>query len=163
MRRPPEDNKDRFILSSWLPESSYRRQCSAPALTTAPSRPHLVEYVPAEGIEAQHAATDLVGVSRSGYYAARRQRDPPYAMCTASMSLKSAFLARSSHGSRRLCAALRAQGPPESPPGTSPDASAWLAGTLEAPVRPRDDRSPCPTGRRERAPAPLPSSSPHQA
>jgi transposase InsO family protein len=56
----------------------------------------------------------LLGVSRSGVYAARRRQQAPRA-CAFSVPLQAAF--RSSggnYGSRRLCAALKAQGLPAS-------------------------------------------------
>lgn len=55
----------------------------------------------------------LLGVSRSGFYTARRRRRLPRPVCATSTSLKAAFLASGgNYGSRRLCAALRAQGLP---------------------------------------------------
>ncbi len=52
----------------------------------------------------------LLGVSRSGLYAARRRRPRP---CALSAPLQSAFRASGgNYGSRRLCAALKAQGLP---------------------------------------------------
>jgi len=52
----------------------------------------------------------LLGVSRSGLYAARRRRPRP---CALSAPLQSAFQASGgNYGSRRLCAALKAQGLP---------------------------------------------------
>jgi len=52
----------------------------------------------------------LLGVSRSGLYAARRRQQAPRA-CALSTPLQAAFLASGgNYGSRRLCAALKAQG-----------------------------------------------------
>ena len=52
----------------------------------------------------------LLGISRSGVYAARRRRQAPRA-CALSTPLQTAFQASgSNYGSRRLCAALKAQG-----------------------------------------------------
>ena len=53
----------------------------------------------------------LFGVSRSGYYAFRKREDAPKKVCPASAHLQAAFAASGhSYGSRRLCAALQAQG-----------------------------------------------------
>jgi transposase InsO family protein len=53
----------------------------------------------------------VLGVSRSGFYAALKRRRRPPAQCLESVQLKAAFQASGqSYGSRRLCAALRAQG-----------------------------------------------------
>jgi transposase InsO family protein len=53
----------------------------------------------------------LLGVSRSGYYAARERQRRPVAVCVDSVALVGAFHASGgSYGSRRLKAALRAQG-----------------------------------------------------
>ncbi len=52
----------------------------------------------------------LLGVSRSGVYAARRRRQVPRP-CVLSLPLQTAFHASGgNYGSRRLCAALKAQG-----------------------------------------------------
>jgi transposase InsO family protein len=52
----------------------------------------------------------LLGVSRSGLYAARRRRKAPRA-CALTTPLQAAFQASGgNYGSRRLCAALKAQG-----------------------------------------------------
>jgi transposase InsO family protein len=54
----------------------------------------------------------LLGVSRSGLYAARRRRSAPRA-CALIVPLQAAFQASGgNYGSRRLCAALKAQGLP---------------------------------------------------
>lgn len=51
------------------------------------------------------------GVSRSGYYAARRRASTPAKVCAVSVRLQAAFAACGrSYGSRRLRAALQAQG-----------------------------------------------------
>ncbi len=53
----------------------------------------------------------VLGVSRSGYYAARARRALPKALCHDSLHIKAAFAASgNTYGSRRLQAALRAQG-----------------------------------------------------
>ena len=53
----------------------------------------------------------LFGVSRSGCYAFRKREDAPKKACPASAHLQAAFAASGrSYGSRRLCAALQAQG-----------------------------------------------------
>jgi putative transposase len=53
----------------------------------------------------------VLGVSRSGYYAARRRSEAPAAPCEASVQLKAAFAASgSSYGSRRLRAAVASRG-----------------------------------------------------
>jgi len=52
----------------------------------------------------------VLGVSRSGFYAARRRQREPAPVCATSVPLKSAFAASGGYGSRRLRAALNAQG-----------------------------------------------------
>lgn len=53
----------------------------------------------------------VLGVSRSGFYAAQRRWRQPAPVCATSVPLKSAFAASGgSYGSRRLRAALNAQG-----------------------------------------------------
>lgn len=53
----------------------------------------------------------LLGVSRSGYYAARSRQLQPAKACPVVVSLKALFLASGrTYGSRRLQAALKAQG-----------------------------------------------------
>jgi len=53
----------------------------------------------------------LFQVSRSGFYAARHREQAAPTICATSVHLKSAFHASGgNYGSRRLCAALRAQG-----------------------------------------------------
>jgi putative transposase len=53
----------------------------------------------------------LLDISRSGFYSARRQRQAPPTACGQSTALKAAYLASGgNYGSRRLAAALRAQG-----------------------------------------------------
>ena len=52
-----------------------------------------------------------LGVSRSGYYAARARQAQPKALCHDSLHIKAAFAASgNTYGSRRLQAALCAQG-----------------------------------------------------
>lgn len=52
-----------------------------------------------------------LGVSRSGYYAARARQAQPKALCHDSLHIKAAFAASgNTYGSRRLQAVLRAQG-----------------------------------------------------
>jgi transposase InsO family protein len=53
----------------------------------------------------------VLGVSRSGYYAAQQRRRRPPALCVTSIHLKAAFAASGrSYGSRRLRVALRSHG-----------------------------------------------------
>lgn len=53
----------------------------------------------------------VLGVSRSGYYGARQRAHAPAAICQDSVQLQAVFLASGcTYGSRRLSAALRAQG-----------------------------------------------------
>ena len=53
----------------------------------------------------------VLGVSRSGYYAARVRQSAPKKVCPAAVHLQAAFVASGrTYGSRRLCAALQADG-----------------------------------------------------
>lgn len=53
----------------------------------------------------------LFGVSRSGYYASRSRQTQPVKVCPVAVSLKALFMASGcTYGSRRLRAALKAQG-----------------------------------------------------
>jgi hypothetical protein len=53
----------------------------------------------------------LLGVSRSGYYAARRRQLQPVKACPVAASLKALFIASGrTYGSRRLQAALKEHG-----------------------------------------------------
>lgn len=53
----------------------------------------------------------LLGVSRSGYYAARLRASKPAGICKVTVRLQAAFSASGrSYGSRRLCASLQNQG-----------------------------------------------------
>lgn len=53
----------------------------------------------------------LLGVSRSGYYAARRRARTPPKLCPVTVRLQATFAASGrSYGSRRLCAGLQSQG-----------------------------------------------------
>ena len=53
----------------------------------------------------------VLGVSRSGYYAARVRQSAPKKVCPVAVHLQAAFVASGrTYGSRRLCAALQADG-----------------------------------------------------
>jgi hypothetical protein len=53
----------------------------------------------------------VLGVSLSGYYAARVRQSAPKKVCPAAIHLQAAFVASGrTYGSRRLCAALQANG-----------------------------------------------------
>jgi putative transposase len=79
----------------------------------------------------------LMGVSRSGFYAARQRMKEPESVNPLAVHARAAFEASGrNYGSRRLSAALRAKGVAGGPlPSTAADAQQPPAGALAAQVR----------------------------